>query len=148
MRVWTYGELAMIVLFSRNSRLPLMDHCKVAVVKVFNTQYTCTYMLYNEYSNCFTDQIPNSLQLSCKALLLWSCALHGTQWVSICNWPAYTLTLWEAKHQNVHWIATTTAVLVHTHWLSTWWDACTVHLSYCDCHQWRMANKQSVHSVY
>ena len=28
------------------------------------------HMVYNEYSNCFTDQIPNSLQLSCKALLL------------------------------------------------------------------------------
>ena len=83
----------MLVLLSRNSRLPLMDHCKVAVVIVFYTQYTCTQCIMNALIASKTKYIPNSLQLSCKALLLGSCALHGTQQASICNWRAHTLTL-------------------------------------------------------
>ena len=60
----------MIVLLSRNSRLPLMDHCTVAVVKIFYTQYTRTQCIMNALIASKTKYIPDSLQLSCKTVLL------------------------------------------------------------------------------
>ena len=82
----------MIVPFSRNSLGPLQSGSGKSILHSIHM-----HMVYNDYSICFTDQIPNSLQLSCKALLL------------------------ETEHHNVHYITATTAVLyiVHTHWRST-----------------------------